>query len=154
MVSYPLPEPIDAANYDNGILILAEKAKLTTGWKLAKNWKPDDGKGTRANYVNVPMLVGQDEGSTLEFTFNGNAVGIAVAAGPDAGIIEYRIDDEKWQRQDLFTKWSSSLHLPWYYTLATGLADGEHILQIRISGERNPQSVGTACRIRFFYVNQ
>ena len=154
IVAYPLSEPIDAANYENGKLILAERAKSMKGWRLVDNWKPDDGKGTRTNYVNVPMLVGQDEGSTLEFSFNGNAVGISVAAGPDAGIIEYRIDDEKWQKQDLFTKWSLGLHLPWYYTLAVGLTGDEHLLQIRITGETNPQSIGTVCRIRYFYVNQ
>jgi lysophospholipase L1-like esterase len=152
--NYHQPEPLDAANYDNGVLIEAKNARILNGWQMDGNWKPDDGKGTRENYVNVAMLVGQDEGSTLEFKFNGNAVGIAVAAGPDAGIIEYRIDEENWQKQDLFTNWSLNLHLPWYYTLAAGLADGEHSLQIRISGEKNPQSIGTACRIRYFYVNR
>ncbi len=151
--TYPQPEPIDVANYDNGKLVLAEKAKLKQGWKLIENWNPKDGKGTRPNYVNTPMLVSQGEGDMLEFTFNGNAVGIAVAAGPDAGIIEYRIDGENWQKQDLFTKWSLNLHLPWYYTLAAGLAKGEHIMQIRITGEKNPLSMGNACRIRYFYIN-
>ncbi|WP_372949739.1 sialate O-acetylesterase [Mariniphaga sp.] len=151
--THPLPEPIDYANYDSGKLILAEKAKVINGWKLVENWNPEDGKGTRQNYVNVPMLISQDEGSTLEFQFNGNAVGIAVAAGPDAGVIEFRIDEGDWQKQDLFTKWSSNLHLPWYYTLAAGLPDGEHILQIRFSGEKNPQSRGNVCRIRYFYAN-
>ena len=152
--THPRPEPIDAANYDNGKLILAENAKIIKGWKGIENWNPEDGKGTRANYVNVPMLVGQDEGSTLELKFKGNAVGIAVAAGPDAGVIEFRIDEGDWQKQDLFTKWSLNLHLPWYYTLAAGLPGGEHTLQIRITGKKNPQSNGTACRIRYFYVNQ
>jgi sialidase-1 len=151
--AYPLSEPIDSANYDNGKLILAGHASVIKGWKLVENWKPDDGKGTRANYVNVPMLVSQEVGSSLEFQFNGNAVGIAVAAGPDAGIIEYRIDNENWQKQDLFTRWSLNLHLPWFYTLAAGLTDGEHTLQLRISGEKNPQSRGNVCRIRYFYTN-
>jgi lysophospholipase L1-like esterase len=150
---YPLPEPMDHANYGNGKLILADQAEVIKGWKLTENWKPDDGKETRENYVNVPMLVALDEGSMLEFRFNGNAVGIAVAAGPDAGIIEYSIDNGDLQKQDLFTKWSSNLHLPWYYTLAAGLPDGEHTLQIKITGEKNRESIGTACRIRYFYVN-
>ena len=152
--AYPQSEPIDNANYDNGKLILAENAKIIEGWKLIENWTPDDGKGTRANYVNVPMLVGQEKGSRLEFKFNGNAVGIAVAAGPDAGIVEYRIDNGDWQKQDLFTRWSMHLHLPWYYTLAAGLPDEDHTLQLRIADEKNPQSTGTACRIRYFYENR
>jgi lysophospholipase L1-like esterase len=154
IVVYTQPDPIDAANYDNGKLVLAENAKIIKGWKLVESWKPDDGKATRANYVNVPMLVSQEVGSLLEFQFKGNAVGIAVAAGPDAGVIDFRIDDGDWQKQDLFTKWSLNLHLPWYYTLAAGLPDGEHTLQIRITGEKNSQSVGKVCRIRYFYVNR
>jgi len=152
--AYPQPEPIDNANYDNGKLILAENAKIIKGWKLIENWNPEDGKGTRANYVNVPMLVGQEKGSRLEFKFNGNAVGIAVAAGPDAGIVECKIDNGDWKKQDLFTRWSVGLHLPWYYTLASGLPEGEHTLEIRISGGKNPNSSGIACRIRYLYINQ
>ncbi|MEX2566951.1 MAG: SGNH/GDSL hydrolase family protein, partial [Cyclobacteriaceae bacterium] len=151
---YVLPEPIDTANYDNGTLIESKKARILNGWQMVENWKPDDGKGTRTNYVNVPMLVGQDKGDTLEFTFDGNAVGLAVAAGPDAGIIEYRIDNNDWQKQDLFTSWSFNLHLPWYYTLAAGLAPGKHVLHVRIAGEKNPQSTGNVCRIRYFFVNR
>ncbi len=150
---YVLPEPIDPANYDNGVLIEPKKARVLSGWQMIENWKPEDGKGTRPNYVHVPMLVGEDRGDLLKFTFTGNAVGIAVAAGPDAGIIEYKIDNHDWQKQDLFTPWSSGLHLPWFYTLAAGLSAGEHVLQIRIAGEKNPQSSGNACRIRYFFVN-
>ncbi len=100
------------------------------------------------------MLVAKNEGSELEFPFHGNAVGIAVAAGLDAGIVEYKIDDGDWQKQDLFTRWSMHLHLPWYYTLAAGLPDGKHKLQLRISDDKNPQSTGNVCRIRYFYVNE
>jgi len=133
MGPYPHPKPIDAANYDNGKLILAEQAQVIKGWQSIENWKPDDGEGTRQNYVNVPMLIGQEMGNLLKFQFNGNAVDIAVAAGPDAGVIEFRIDEGDWQKQDLFTKRSVNLHLPWYFTLAAGLPDGEHTLQIRIT---------------------
>jgi len=152
--AYPQPEPMDDSNYENGKLIEAKNARIIKGWQLVEDWKPDDGKGTRANYVYVPMLVSQDIGSRLEFRFHGNAVGIAVAAGPDAGMVEFKIDNGNWQKKDLFTKWSTFLHLPWYYTLAAGLPDGEHTLKLRTVGEKNKQSVGNACRIRYFYINQ
>lgn len=151
---YVLPQPLDPANYDNGVLIEPGRARIRNGWKLLASWTPDDNAGTRANYLHVPMLITQEEGAVLEFDFSGNAVGIAVAAGPDAGMIEYRIDNSDWQKQDLFTKWSLNLHLPWYYTLAAGLTEGEHVLQIRTVGEKNPQSSGNACRIRYFFLNK
>jgi sialidase-1 len=90
----------------------------------------------------------------MRLRFTGNAIGIAVAAGQDAGVIEYRIDKKEWVELNLFTKWSKQLHLPWYYTLATGLSPGEHVLEIRISEKRDERSIGNACRIRYFYLNQ
>ncbi|MCC5937621.1 MAG: hypothetical protein JJU34_10080 [Lunatimonas sp.] len=151
---YGMPNPIDPTNYEGGVLIDPKQARIQRGWQRVENWRPTDGAGTRANYVDVPMLVAENGGATLEFDFSGNAVGIAVAAGPDAGIIEYRIDDQDWQKLDLFTRWSAGLHLPWYYTLAAGLVKGEHVLRLRTTGEKNPQSNGTACRVRYFFVNR
>lgn len=151
---YVLPQPLDPANYDNGVLIEPGRARIGHGWKFLPSWTPADNAGTRANYTEVPMLVAQEEGAVLEFGFSGNAVGIAVAAGPDAGVIEYRIDNMEWQKQDLYTRWSGNLHLPWFYTLGAGLEAGTHVLRIRIAKERNPQSTGNACRIRYFFINK
>jgi sialidase-1 len=149
-----LPEPLDKFSYSNGILVEPNPPKPIKGWKMIENWNPADGKGTRANYVNVPMLVGEYPGKIIKFEFKGNAVGIAVAAGPDAGIIEYSIDDSDWQKQDLFTQWSKNLYLPWFYTLGSGLKSGKHMLQIRLTDEENAESTGNKCVLRYFYFNE
>lgn len=149
-----IPQTIDMDCYDNGVLVESNPSKSIKGWEMVKNWQPTDGKNTRANYVNVPMFVGNYPGETVKFHFKGNAVGIAVAAGPDAGIIEYSVDNKPWEKQDLFTQWSEVLHLPWYYTLASGLKSGRHTLQLRISGDKNENSTGNVCRIRYFYFNR
>ena len=148
-----IPVPLDKFSYSNGILIEPNPPKPIKGWEFIANWNPADGNGTRANYVNVPMLVGEYPGRIIKFQFKGNAVGIAVAAGPDAGIIEYSIDDSDWKKQDLFTQWSPNLHLPWFYTLGSGLKSGKHTLQIRLTGEKNPKSTGNKCVLRYFYFN-
>jgi sialidase-1 len=135
-------------------LVEPNPPKPIKGWKFDKNWNPGDGKNTRANFVNVPMLTGEYPGKIIKFQFTGNAVGIAVAAGPGAGIIEYSIDNSLWKKQDLFTQWSKNLHLPWFYTLGSGLRNGNHVLQIRLTGEKNPESTGNKCVIRYFYVNE
>ena len=89
------------------------------------------------------------------FSFTGNTVGIAVAAGPDSGTITYRIDGGDWKDLDLLTNWSRSLHLPWFFTLASGLENSKHKLQIKITENIDPsQRKGNACRIRYFYVNK
>ena len=144
---------LDRNSYSRGVLVEPNPPKPVKGWQMVEIWNPADGKGTRSNFVNVPMLVGDYPGKIIKFQFKGNAVGIAVAAGPDAGIIEYSIDESEWKRQDLFTPWSTNLYLPWFYTLGSGLKNGKHTLQIRLTGEKNPESTGNKCVLRYFYFN-
>ncbi|QGY42577.1 hypothetical protein GM418_02590 [Maribellus comscasis] len=148
-----IPEAIDEYSYSNGKLVEPNPKKAFKGWTMIENWQPKDGKGTRDNYVNVPMLEGTYPGKTIKFHFKGTAVGIAVAAGPDAGIIEYSVDNHPWKKQDLFTEWSNSLHLPWYFTLESELKDRSHTLQIRVSKDKNSESLGNVCRLRYFFFN-
>jgi len=150
---HPAPDKLDPACYDNGELLQVDDISHEAGWTYVKCWEPVDGKATRTNYTQVPMLIGEEPGKVLEFRFEGTAAGMAVAAGPDAGLIEYSVDDNQWEKKDLFTKWSPNLHLPWYHTLASDLAPGSHTLRIRVSKQKNTASNGHACRIRYFYIN-
>ena len=154
LTAYPLPAKLNEASYTKGILIPVVNSKPGKGWQAIQNWTPTDNIGTRDDFTKVPMLVAETPGETLKFDFEGNAVGIAVASGLDAGMIEYRIDKGDWKKQDLYTQWSSQLHLPWFYTMGYGLKEGSHRLEIRVLPEKNTQSKGTACRIRYFYVNR
>jgi lysophospholipase L1-like esterase/pimeloyl-ACP methyl ester carboxylesterase len=152
-VYQPLPKLVEAC-YDNGVLIPAKEIKPAKGWTFVKNWIPEIKVRTRANFTEVPMLVGEYPAKPIQLEFKGNAVGIAVAAGPDAGIVEYSIDGGAWQKQDLFTKYSKSYHLPWYFTLADGLTPGKHTVKLRIAEDKNQLSVGNRCVLRYFYVNK
>ncbi len=149
-----LPEKIDNYCYDKGYLIDINAAKLTGNWQIDPLWNPKDGTGTRVNYVNVPMLIGDVPGTALSLEFRGSAIGLAVAAGQDAGIIEYSIDNGEWRKLDLFTRWSNQLHLPWYYTLTGELSQDEHVLEIRLAKIEDGSNIGKVCRIRYFYANK
>ncbi len=153
LTPHPLPNPIDVNCYENGHLLDISSARYSRGWQVDSLWNPGDDKRVRPNYVDVPMLIGSTPGSSLKLTFEGKAVGLAVAAGPDAGIIDYRIDKGDWQRLNLFTVWSKQIHLPWYYTLAGDLANENHLLEMKVSSSKDERSEGHACRIRYFYVN-
>jgi sialidase-1 len=153
LTAHPLPGKLSEGCYNKGRLIPAVEVKPAKGWKVLTDWKPSDQSGTRPDFTEVPMLVAEVPGGFLKFNFEGNAIGIAVAAGMDAGIVEYSIDKGPWQKQDLFTAWSAQLHLPWFYTLGYNLTPGKHQLKIRLLAEKNSQSKGNACRIRYFYVN-
>lgn len=153
IVAYALPSPLKLGNYEYGKLLPIKNYSTQKGWVYLENWQPTDGKPTRNNYTNVPMLINEGTGKIMKFNFAGNAVGIAIAAGPDAGIISYSIDGGTWRKMDLFTQWSSGLHLPWYTTLASELQEGKHTLKIRVLPEKNSASAGYMCRIRYFFVN-
>ncbi len=150
---HPLPAATDQFNYEKGRLVEVKKENEADGWIYKTKWIPEDKASTRDGYTNVPMLVGDQPGKILKFTFRGSAAGIAVASGPDAGIIEYSIDGREWKSIDLFTQWSEWLHLPWFLTLGDDLKRGSHVLKIRLSNNKNAASRGTVCRIRYLLVN-
>lgn len=151
---HALPKRLDANSYDRGKLIDIHKATFDSKWKVIDDWTPDQKAGTRKGYVHVPMLVAGQPGAALTFSFKGRSVGIAVAAGPDAGMISYRIDGGKLQQRDLFTPWSSGLYLPWYQVLASDLPKGKHVISIVVSEYKHENSTGHACIIKNFFINE
>ncbi|HEX2976634.1 MAG TPA: SGNH/GDSL hydrolase family protein [Bacteroidales bacterium] len=154
LVAHNLPErKLDYFSYANGHYVSIFKAGKLKGWKVVKEWKPEDGAGGRSGFMNDDVLEATDPGASLTFRFKGQAVGLFVTSGPDAGIIEYSLDGAKFKTTDQFTQWSSSLHLPWLIMLVDNTYYGRHILVLRMSAEKNSSSKGTACRIHQFVVN-
>lgn len=151
---HPAPsEPLDPKSYFNGQLADIKPSELIQDWQLNPSWKPGDTVGTRAGFVGVPMLVAEKPGATCKFKFDGPTIGIFVAAGPDAGIVEFSVDGKPPRTVDLFTQWSRSLHLPWAVVLDGDLVPGPHELTLKISEKKNPASQGHAVRIAHFLVN-
>ena len=151
---YALPAaPLDRGSYCQGRLVSVQEAETASGWRLEPAWQPTDGAGTRAGFVGVPMLVAEQPGAHLRLRFTGTAVGVFVAAGPDAGAVEYRIDGGAASRRELFTPWSPGLHLPWAQVLGADLAEGEHQLELTVAADADPRSRGHAVRVAHFLVN-
>lgn len=151
--AHALPEPLDKFSYSNGDYLSITKAKISSGWVLNSNWTPSDNAPTRKQYVGIPALIGENPGDELTLTFKGTAIGICIASGPDAGTLEYSIDGSEFKTIDLFTRWSRSLHLPWYIVFNDTLTPGKHKLHLRISSQKNPVSKGHASRIFYFLTN-
>ena len=152
--AHPIPAILDPFSYANGDYAEISKARLIKGWRLEEKWSPTDGVGTRKQYVNMPALIAETPESKLEFEFSGTAVGICIASGPDAGKIEYSIDGKPYQTVDLYTQWSSFIHLPWYIVLDDQLKRKKHKLTVVMSSVKNDKSKGNTCRILHFLVNQ
>ncbi|WP_259015760.1 SGNH/GDSL hydrolase family protein [Emticicia fluvialis] len=148
-----LPQALEGISLDKGRYVSVKEAHIQNGWQLIENWKPADGAGTREGFVNVPVLEATSPEALLTFEFTGNALGLSVVSGPDTGEISYKINNGPWQKMDLYTQWSSGLHLPWYKLLAAGLINKKHTLYLKMSESKNPKSTGTACRIVHFLVN-
>ena len=148
-----MPAPLDKYNFDKGRYVTVDKAYHDSGWNLDADWVPSDNLPTRKGFVHQPMLISISPGSALRFNFKGNAVGIASVSGADAGIIAYSIDGSPFVKYNLYTHWSSSLHLPWYVLLGSGLKNGSHELKIKIDTAKDSRSKGNACRIIYFLVN-
>ncbi|MGE3780024.1 MAG: alpha/beta hydrolase family protein, partial [Pirellulaceae bacterium] len=148
-----LPAALDEFSYEAGELVDVARAFDRRDAEVVSGWRPSDRAGTRAGFVDVPMLVADRPTSAFSLRFEGRAVGLFLTAGPDTPIIEYRIDGRPWQQRDTFTKWSRGLHLPWVLMLESELGAGPHRLDVRLAGDRNPDSQGQALRIRHFLVN-
>ncbi|WP_255036280.1 SGNH/GDSL hydrolase family protein [Lacihabitans soyangensis] len=148
-----LLKQLDVFSYFRGDYFDIKKAKTLKNWKIEQSWRPDDGVSTRKQFVDIPALVSTEVGSEFTLDFTGTAVGICIASGPDAGVLEYSIDGKQYPKLDLYTQWSSSLHLPWYLVLDDKLKDKRHKLTVKIDSEKNPKSLGNACRIFYFLVN-
>jgi lysophospholipase L1-like esterase len=148
-----LPPLLNKGSFTNGKYLNILNAAHDSNWIINKSWTPEDGLGTRPGFVNVPMLVSTKPGSSFTLQFKGNAIGMAITSGSDAGIVKYKIDNGPEKQIDLFTEWSQSLHLPWYVLFGTDLSNTNHLLRVTISAEKNNRSNGTACRIVNFLVN-
>lgn len=148
-----LPKIIDKFAYTKGQYVSVAAAENLNTFSINKSWKPSDGLEARPGFVNIPVLESSTRNSTFDLIFKGNAVGIAVLSGPDAGILHYRIDNGEEKTIDLYTQWSASLHLPWYLLLGDQLGGGEHKLSVRVSDYHNLKSTGYTCRIAHFLVN-
>lgn len=144
-----LEKPIDAYSYDKGKFVDIRSAKQLRGWKMVDDWAPTVKGNTRKGFVHVPMLVAETAGSSLSFDFEGRAVGIFCAAGPQACVLEYSVDGTPFKKLDTYTDWSRKLYIPWVYLFETELAPGQHNLRLRVAkGDK------TGCQIRNFVVNE
>jgi sialidase-1 len=89
---------------DKGKYVDINKATRPKGFSVTNKRKLFVQKETRDGFVDVPLLEAVDARSSFILFLEGNAIGIAIVSGPNAGIIEYRIDNGKATSGNLFTQ--------------------------------------------------
>ncbi len=158
-VDYKLPEkPVDEGNYGAGRFVDVKEAKLATGWTVdVPDWKKIPGS-FRNNFAGKPFLScttphAPGGSGEVKLDFEGQAVGVYVLAGPDAGTVEVSVDGGEWKKVNLYHNYSGGLHYPRTVMLATDLKAGKHVLAMRMSAEHDKRSKGAAARILKFAVN-
>ena len=151
---HALPKsPLDPRSYFRAKLVSPDKAANLKGFKVVQDWTPTIPKETRAGYVHVPTLAGTTPDSEFTFEFDGDAFGLMIGAGPDAGIVEVSVDGGAVQKIDTFTAWSGSLYLPWALMFPDDLKPGHHTARVRLVADHNSKSVGTALYVFNLMVN-
>lgn len=148
-----LPEALDKGNYGHGNYYGIQHAGSLKGFAQRADWTPADGVSARNGFNHVPVLEGASVGDAFTLDFEGNVIGVASLAGPDAGTMEYTVDGKSYPALDLYTQWSNGLHLPWYKLLADDLGKGKHRLELKISSQKNESSRGYAVRLVNFLIN-
>lgn len=144
---------LDPGSYVNGHFQSIDTASTEDGWKvLQPDWSRIPGS-KRERFTGIQLLCATDPGAQTTVPFHGRAVGAYMVAGPDAGMLEASIDGGEFVKVDLFHRFSKGLHYPRTVMFATDLEKGDHVLILRVSSDRNPDSSGHAARLIQFAVN-
>ncbi|MCC9602552.1 SGNH/GDSL hydrolase family protein [Stieleria sp. JC731] len=145
-----LPSALDPFSFAKGDFLPRENVNVSDDWQ----WKQPDwdsiGGGFRSRFAGRELCVAESPSSECEIAFHGNAFGLYVLAGPDAGVVEYSVDGGVWEKQDLYHRFSRGLHYPRTVVLKSELSDGDHKVRLRVSREKNPESNGHAVRVLEF----
>jgi len=150
-----LPELLDPASFVVGRLVAVSDPaiEVSSEWHLdVPAWDSLSGS-KRSRFTNEIMLHTDEPGATLSYQFSGNAVGAYLLAGPDAGAVQYRIDQEEWQTMDLLHRYSKGLHYPRTVMFGIGLEDKEHLLEV-VTQAPNSAQQRTSVRLLALTVNQ
>ncbi|MGC6448385.1 MAG: SGNH/GDSL hydrolase family protein, partial [Rubripirellula sp.] len=148
-----LPKPMDQKSYQSGNMQTISDAELDDHWKInVPNWKTIQG-GMRSRFANELILSASTVGAEMKLDFKGTAIGLYILAGPDAGAVEYQIDDQPVQTKDLYHRFSKGLHYPRTVILDDQLSEGSHRISIRVTEASDRKNSGTAVRIMAFATN-
>jgi len=153
--AYKTPEKlVDSESYVAGEFLSPEKTEFDSPWKYYEpDWKKIGG-GFRDRFGGAPLLCCEEPGASMTVTFTGRALGAFILAGPDAGQLEVKIDDEPAKTVELFHHYSRGLHYPRTVILAADLTPTKHTATITLGKQHHSTSKGTSARIMEFTVNK
>ncbi len=140
---HALPEPLRADNWEDATMVHPSECVLSPGWH------PETGDAFR-HYPHFPdMVVADQPGENLKFTFEGTHCGLYHVVGKDSGKIEVFVDGESRGVQDLWDQWCRGGWRSSFRMVAAGLPPGKHVVELKITPDKHEESLGHAVRLGF-----
>lgn len=139
-VAPPLPGPLNPHPVDRVSMVDAWTAKAPA-WKQ----EPPAGNFPRSIACNTP-------GATLDLPFEGTAIGLDWMITPDGGMIDYSIDGAPARSASSWDTYALKFSRPNTFFVAENLPPGKHVLHLKISDQKAPQSTGQWIRIEAFLI--
>ncbi|MCA8996630.1 MAG: SGNH/GDSL hydrolase family protein [Planctomycetaceae bacterium] len=148
-----LPEPLDPLCYDRGRFLAKDAVSLSPGWSHEiPDWKSIPGS-FRNRFGEQPLYVTTMPGAKLTVNFEGQAFGVYVLAGPDAGTLACQLDGGAAKTIDLYHHYSQGLHYPRTVMFFTDLPSGRHTATIWLAEPTTSTRPANAARILQFVAN-
>ena len=137
-----LNEKISENPYASCRMVPAQNAELHGFWKehIAMC-------GRFGSYVSSASA-----GSSLEFTFMGDKIGLFYTVACDSGDMEWSLDHGEWNFLSSWDAYALKFDRGSARMLAEGLENSEHVLRIRVKDSRAEGSLGNFIRISDFLV--
>ncbi len=142
------PKPLDERSFFKGRFGAIETSRDLKDFAIVPH-----SKSSWPGYPNMPALEASKAGAGFSFDFEGTACGLFIYAGPDTGVVEYRVDGGDWKVVDTFTAWSGGNTLPWAVMLERELKPGKHAVDIRLSEKVNANSKGPGLKVMYLLQN-
>lgn len=154
VAGYDLPAPLNKSSFAHGQLDPAAHAELVVSddWQRSVPAWDDLPGAKRGRFTSEVMLHTDSPAASLSYSFDGTAVGAYLLAGPDAGVVQYRVDGGDWQKLDLLHRYSKGLHYPRTVMFGAGLERGTH--QFELKTLPAAEGRGSAVRILALVVNE
>lgn len=118
----------------------------------APDWKVEK----RAVALRPECIASNTPGDELSFAFNGDAVGVFWLSADDAGDIEWSVDGAPFQKASSWSPYGGATGRGYSRMLQNpgSLKNGDHVLKLRVSSEKNDKATDHWIRIAAFLVNE
>ncbi len=140
---HPIPEPLREDNWENAGMVMAKELEHSANWVTDTDIRWD-------RFTHFPNLfLANKPGEWLRFRFKGTHFGVYDIMTMDSGSIDVFVDGKLIDTRPRWDRYCLRSSRTGFTMLASELEDTVHDVEIRVSGQKEPESAGHALRIGF-----